>query len=111
MDITPQPQHSPSASRRTSGEQRRSTDVERRPSLASIAREGPITEESARDGYNLPGKYQQAEQHRVEHVASPPVPTQSESDVLAEMEAFQREIDELAKQAALVEAAKAARSA
>ncbi|KAF2429596.1 hypothetical protein EJ08DRAFT_269972 [Tothia fuscella] len=96
MEIHP----SPAGSRRTSGELKRSSvDVERRPSIASIVRENPITEESTRGEYDLPPEeYRQKE--RDDGGQDVQKLKQSESDVLAEMEAFQREIDELAQLAA-----------
>jgi len=67
---------------------RSSFDSERRGSLGSVLKENAITEESSKG------------ENEVAVVTTPPVQDQSKKgaeDILAEMEAFQREIDELKK--------------
>jgi hypothetical protein len=89
-----QPQISPPASRRTSAEHMRSSiERERRPSMASLVRETPITEESKRD---LDGGYGKELPHGEPLGATQSNPgSKSAQEVLAEMEAFQKEIDAL----------------
>jgi hypothetical protein len=83
-----QAQISPTGSRRTSGEQPRSSvDIERRASMTSIVREDPITEEEGRD--------LDVTSTKQSDTAPSNPPPQQNKDVLAEMEAFQREIDAL----------------
>jgi hypothetical protein len=87
-----QVQTSPPGSRRASGEQTRSSiDLERRPSISSIVREKSISEETGRD---LDGARDPASQEALQASQSNP-DSKSANDVLAEMEAFQREIDAL----------------